>query len=114
LCFYLFLSQPKKKLRLEKLEIVNGDGGTQLSAQLQDGKGTELCSLLISDWLPVRPDVPHDISSSISLKDKERVVVSTFCSSNMCYVQKVDRYEELCSLQIEVNLVGLNSKIKKF
>jgi len=80
--------------------------GDEMSANLLSEKGIPLCSLRISKWLPIRPPIHQPIPLTLPLKDGDRVVVSTFCSSNICYVQHVGRYEQQCRLYNEVNILN--------
>jgi hypothetical protein len=80
--------------------------GDKISAKLLSDKGVPLCSLLISKWLPIRPPFNQPIPLAVPLKDGDRVVVTTFCSSNICYVQHVERYEQQCRLYNEVNILN--------
>ncbi|XP_059489498.1 uncharacterized protein LOC132204763 [Neocloeon triangulifer] len=105
--FWAKFVSPKKKLSLRNIEVSKQpDGMVQAKAMVKGrNKGEELCHIKLSDWLPLRPEVSKRHFKTIPLDHKTQVVVTTFCSSNVCYAQLQDRASELWQLQSKLSTI---------
>jgi hypothetical protein len=97
----MFCLQPGSELVFTKVLRIQRDGTEHIIGSLMNDKEELICVVEFTDWLPLRPRyIPQH--TVMPLPSQCEVIMTTYCSSNRCYVRIIkdpDILEEFYGIQ---------------